>query len=74
MKNNNPVIEVATQTNGLKIYKQECNQVGGWEYFTEENSPSDMSPQPVIHTALISIEAMGLIYHDMIVALLNAKK
>ena len=64
-KNNNPVILVATQKNGLQIYKQECSQVGGYKYFTEENSPSDYGPQPALHTALISTEALELILNDI---------
>lgn len=58
------IITVGVQNNGLMIYKK-ANVVGGFTYYTEENSPSDIGALPALDDSLISIEALEIILADM---------
>jgi len=55
------VIEIATMSNGLQIWKIPNKEVGGFIYYSEENG----APLPALVEALISIECLEIILNDM---------
>ena len=55
------VIEIATMSNGLQIWKLPNKEVGGFIYYSEENG----APLPALVEALISIECLEIILNDM---------
>ena len=58
------IIVVGEQSNGLIVYKKK-NEVGGFTYYNEENSPSDVGALPVFNDCLVSIECLEIILNDM---------
>jgi len=55
------IIEIATMSNGLQIWKIPNKEVGGFIYYSEENG----APLPALVDALISIECLDIILNDM---------
>lgn len=58
-------IVVGEQKNGLLVYKKVNKDVGGFIYYSEENSASDIGALPILYDALISIECLEIILNDM---------
>ncbi len=55
------VMEIATMSNGLQVWKIPNKEVGGFIYYSEENG----APLPALCEALISIECLEIILNDM---------